>query len=485
MFGSLLPPSQLSSNGLIAEQPDPSPRPTSQSSQLNDARSQDDGSDAGTFRDALKRAGKHSKSGRSESHDTRKAEKATNKPAGGKPVKAVHAAHLKHANTFDAEAKKQGQTRLTSGSEPAGKDGVESDDPVKQSVSTPGDDHRHPPTTQNNQATPAKPANHPAAAKPAPTPKLDENGAEQKDGPTASRTKVRAVDPKQGGSPDDADTGDVSTPNDAAPTDPVNQLAAETAPGSTVVAATGANAITTDLAGAAASDPSDDVSASTPAVVVSSAGGSGVDLLSDLATLAVDPTDDPDPAEQTAAKPVAVEPQGSSPFSDALGTAGAKAASTDRAAVPAPPEPTPDARFADVNNPKIVTGLRGQLLPNGGSMQLRLDPPELGDLQISVHMRDGIMTAAFQTSNDQATRLLSHSLGNLKSMLEAQGVNVDKLHVQQAPRSNTADARDSRDGGRQPAPEQRQSDRREQQRKELIQKMWDKLAGKAPVDVVA
>ena len=87
--------------------------------------------------------------------------------------------------------------------------------------------------------------------------------------------------------------------------------------------------------------------------------------------------------------------------------------------------------------------MRGQLLPDGGTMHIRLDPPELGALQVSVHMQDGVMSASFQTSNDDATRLLSHSLGQLKHMLETQGVSVDKLHVTQTPRDQQSSNEDS------------------------------------------
>ena len=37
-------------------------------------------------------------------------------------------------------------------------------------------------------------------------------------------------------------------------------------------------------------------------------------------------------------------------------------------------------------------------------MHIRLDPPELGALQVTVHMEDGVMSAMFQTSTDDATR---------------------------------------------------------------------------------
>jgi flagellar hook-length control protein FliK len=48
------------------------------------------------------------------------------------------------------------------------------------------------------------------------------------------------------------------------------------------------------------------------------------------------------------------------------------------------------------------------------------------------------MAATFETSSGEATRLLSHSLGELKSALEAQGVSIDKIHVQQPPRDQQA-----------------------------------------------
>ena len=142
--------------------------------------------------------------------------------------------------------------------------------------------------------------------------------------------------------------------------------------------------------------------------------------------------------------------------------------------------------FAAVNHARIVTGVHGELLPNGGAMHLRLDPPELGDLLISVQMRDGVMTAAFQTSNDEATRLLSHSLGDLKATLEAQGVTVERLHVQQAPRQEQDQGGPgNRNDGRNPATEDQHHARREQQRREMVQRLWDKLAGRDAVNLTA
>jgi flagellar hook-length control protein FliK len=149
----------------------------------------------------------------------------------------------------------------------------------------------------------------------------------------------------------------------------------------------------------------------------------------------------------------------------------------------APAPATPEAQFVDANHPKIITGVRSELLPNGGTMQIRLDPPELGALQVTVHMRDGVMTAAFETSNDDATRMLSHSLNQLKTVLESAGVNVEKLHVQQSPKQESQSGQDQQQqGGR----EQQQEARQEQQRREMLQRMWRKLSGGAdPIDLVA
>ncbi len=139
--------------------------------------------------------------------------------------------------------------------------------------------------------------------------------------------------------------------------------------------------------------------------------------------------------------------------------------------------------FTEVNQPKIISSIAGELMPHGGTMQIRLDPPELGALQVTVHMRDGVMTASFETSSDHATKLLSHSLGQLKSGLEAAGMTVEKLHVEQAPKRDT-DA-DARSDSKQAPQEQQQQANQEKQRREMVQRMWQKLSGGDPLDMVA
>lgn len=152
---------------------------------------------------------------------------------------------------------------------------------------------------------------------------------------------------------------------------------------------------------------------------------------------------------------------------------------------PAPQPPVrPDAEFAANNHDRLVSSVRTQLLPNGGTMTLRLDPVDLGTVEVTVRMVDGAMTASFATSNDQATRLLSHSLGQLKAALETQGVSVEKLHVEQSSR----DQQSSNDDSQRRESQQQQQDaaRREQERRELLNRMWRRLRlGSDPLDMVA
>jgi len=176
--------------------------------------------------------------------------------------------------------------------------------------------------------------------------------------------------------------------------------------------------------------------------------------------------------------------QNQSPQIQAAGTT-PNAKPADIPQPPLQPSAAQDIRFADNNHPQIISGIRGELLPDGGKMTLKLDPPELGALQVQVHLRDGVMTATFQTSNDDATRMLSHSLSSLKSALESQGINVEKLQVQQAPKDQQSGMnQDTRDQSQQSL--DNQSARQEQQRREMLQRMWRKLSGaEDPLDLVA
>jgi flagellar hook-length control protein FliK len=155
---------------------------------------------------------------------------------------------------------------------------------------------------------------------------------------------------------------------------------------------------------------------------------------------------------------------------------------------PARTDMPPEARFAEANHANVVSSMRSQLLPNGGTMRIRLDPPQLGGMQVVVHMRDGVMSASFETSTDEATKLLSHSLAQLKGVLESQGVSVEKLQVQQGPRETQSAGRNDNQQQEQPGgQQQREATREEQQehqRREMMRRVWKRMSGVAdPLDV--
>ena len=186
------------------------------------------------------------------------------------------------------------------------------------------------------------------------------------------------------------------------------------------------------------------------------------------------------PAEQSTPQPVPATPQLSAEQTSAVAQAEAI-----QPAAPAPAAPTaPAAQFASDNYPQIVSGVHGQLLPNGGTMQLRLTPPELGEMQLSVQMRNGVMSASFQTTTDQATRLLSHGMSDLKHSLETAGVSVERIQISQAPKGSSSSGGNNseQDSQRQPGDAQSQ---RDQQRRQLLQRMWKKVTGGDPLDLVA
>lgn len=152
--------------------------------------------------------------------------------------------------------------------------------------------------------------------------------------------------------------------------------------------------------------------------------------------------------------------------------------------------PAQPRSVAEENVDRIVTSVRGEIATKGGTMQIRLDPPSLGAINVQISIDDGVMSASLQTNNDEATRLLSHNLAQLKSQLESAGVTVDRIQVKQAAPSeqssnsnsqgDSGDRQQSRDAG------QDQSARQEQQRREMLQRMWAKLAGNGdPLDLVA
>ena len=115
---------------------------------------------------------------------------------------------------------------------------------------------------------------------------------------------------------------------------------------------------------------------------------------------------------------------------EAQGRAGAKAAQQAR---PAQQTPDPESEFAA----QLGRGFSAIMRQNGGSLTLRLQPQDLGEMTIRMGLQPGKVTAAFEVESEQARQLLDANMTTLRSALEARGLGVESLtvHVSDAGRS--------------------------------------------------
>ncbi len=310
--------------------------------------------------------------------------------------------------------------------------------------------------------------------------------------PTADAVKTDdSSDTKEKAHPDSAKAADQATPQSP---DAAAVLASAT-PANPTPSAASVDVTTGQNATAASNTPGDTVKLKTPqtksadgkaAITAQDAAAKNSDTQTAAKTASAAtsaPATDPNLKNQsfqqtitTAASTSAPTPSGISGFPG----------SNHAAATPAQASASPDAGFAQTNHPTIVKTIAGQLLPSGGTMSIQLDPPELGALQVTVHIEDGVVSASFETSNDQATRILSHSLGQLKHALETQGIGVDRLHVQQSAKSDNANTQTGGDGSRRQGASDDASTQQQQQRREMMRRMWRRVAfGRDPLDLVA
>ncbi|MHB0912665.1 MAG: flagellar hook-length control protein FliK [Armatimonadota bacterium] len=78
---------------------------------------------------------------------------------------------------------------------------------------------------------------------------------------------------------------------------------------------------------------------------------------------------------------------------------------------------------------QVVRAAEVHLFEGGGNMTLRLDPPHLGTVQMSVSVDNGSVTANLQTGTATASHLLQSDLPALKQALADAGINVDAINV--------------------------------------------------------
>lgn len=104
---------------------------------------------------------------------------------------------------------------------------------------------------------------------------------------------------------------------------------------------------------------------------------------------------------------------------------------------PSEPVSTPPARPAPAAEPAVAPQLsdafvtHARVIDRAGSheFQLRLDPPELGEVKVRVLAMGDRVEARLVVSDDAVKRLIESQLPELRQRLEAAGVSVPKFDV--------------------------------------------------------
>jgi flagellar hook-length control protein FliK len=95
---------------------------------------------------------------------------------------------------------------------------------------------------------------------------------------------------------------------------------------------------------------------------------------------------------------------------------------------PAPPNAQAQDQPNQLVN-RVVRGLSAMINQRGGAMNMRLTPPELGQLRVQMTIARGVVTAQFQPATAEAQAILDRSLATLRTALESHGLTVERLSV--------------------------------------------------------
>lgn len=78
---------------------------------------------------------------------------------------------------------------------------------------------------------------------------------------------------------------------------------------------------------------------------------------------------------------------------------------------------------------QAMRGIGAAIEKGGGTVTLRLRPEGLGALTVQVSLRGERVQAAFEVTNESARQLLEHSVPQLRSALEARGLEVERVEI--------------------------------------------------------
>jgi flagellar hook-length control protein FliK len=113
----------------------------------------------------------------------------------------------------------------------------------------------------------------------------------------------------------------------------------------------------------------------------------------------------------------------------ATGTSATLTATVAQGQAPAPPNAQAQDQPNQLVN-RVVRGLSAMVNQRGGAMNMRLNPPELGQLRVQMTIARGVVTAQFQPASAEVEAILNRSLATLRTALESHGLTVERLSVQ-------------------------------------------------------
>ncbi len=99
------------------------------------------------------------------------------------------------------------------------------------------------------------------------------------------------------------------------------------------------------------------------------------------------------------------------------------------------------------NEARLARGLTSVLNQKGGAVTLRLTPAEMGTVRIQLQLSGSSVSAQFHTETSGARSLLQQQMSTLRTALEAQGLQVDRLTVQTSNSSTGSQFGQSRGDG--------------------------------------
>lgn len=78
---------------------------------------------------------------------------------------------------------------------------------------------------------------------------------------------------------------------------------------------------------------------------------------------------------------------------------------------------------------QIIEHIRISITPDQSSMELQLNPENLGKVNLTVQSKDGAMTAQFVVQNEVSKEAIESQIATLKETLNQQGIKVDAIEV--------------------------------------------------------